>query len=114
MATINIKVTLAMVTLDKYDNISVGHFSATLPPKCFIGADARRILNEQVIPEILKLPVNYVKAEGLSYDARGYAFNIIACDLDVRAAIGSLNVSEDMSVSVDVEAPDDFGAETAF
>lgn len=115
MATLNIMVTLAMVTVDKYDNLSIGHFSAVLPPNRFPAADARKIINEQVIPRLLKIPRNYISADdNLSYDARGYAFNIVAHNLDIRAAIGSLKVSEEMTVSIEVDAPDDFSADDAF
>ncbi len=114
MAEINIIVTLTTITLDEYDNISVGHFSATLPPKRFSAEYARRILNEQAIPRILQCSVNYVTLSNLSYDARGYAFNIVPHSRETREVISSLKVGENMNVTIEVEAPDDFSVETAF
>lgn len=114
MAKVNIVVTLVTVTLDDYNNVSIGHFSATIPPTHFSPEEARQILNEQAIPYILQLPVNYVKLTNLSYDDRGYAFNIIPSSRETRDIIRYLPVAENLNVEIDVEAPPDFSAETAF
>ncbi len=113
MTTIKIIVTLTTITLDEYDNISVGHFSATLPPKRFSAEYARRILNEQAIPFVLKCSVGYLTLTNLSMDARGYAFSILPRTSETREALTKLNVGENISVVIKVEAPDDFSAETA-
>ncbi len=113
MVEMNIVVTLTALGFDDYNNVSSGHFSATLPPKRFSAEYARRILNEQAIPFVLKCSVGYLTLTNLSMDARGYAFSILPRTSETREALTKLNVGENISVVIKVEAPDDFSAETA-
>lgn len=110
MAIVNITVTLVSVTLDDYNAVSIGHFSATIPPTRFSPKETRQIINEQAIPYILQLPVNYANLTNLSYDARGYAFNIIPHTPETRDAISYLPVGEKLNVEIEVEAPVDYDA----
>ena len=109
MAEMNIVVTLTTINFDDYNNISCGHFSAILPPKRFTAEYARRILNQQAIPHILKCSVNSVTLSNLAMDARGYAFSIVPHTHETRDALKRLTLGENMSVTIEVEAPDDFG-----
>lgn len=109
MAEINIPVTLVTTKFDDYNNIESGHFSATLPPNRFPAPDARGILNEQVIPQLLKRPVGSVTLTNLARDARGYAFSIVPHSPETKAALANLTEGESIIIPIEVDTPDDFG-----
>lgn len=110
MAEINIPVTLVATNFDDYNNIESGHFSAALPPSRYPVEVARLILNEQVIPQLLKRSIGAVTLANLARDARGYAFCIVPHSLETKAALANLTEGESIIIPIEVDTPDDFGA----